>query len=460
MEQSKKKKMKKILFLSGKWADLGGLNKMISIISSSLSSEYEVLVGSMDISKPGEGYALNKNVKYLEFQPSELYNLPKILVDLNVDVLIGSNNCDKPYLNLYKELKNTNVKSIMWNHEFYFLPFIQKNLWEIALFRREIFQYPDAVVWLTDTSTRICRQYSKRVVTIGNCVADKSYSPNTEKSLRIISMGRFDSKQKGIGFLLCMFAELLKLNSNAYLYIVGKYDLSLRYSDSCTETVQQLLNRLKLPADKLKFTGEVKDVYQFLKRSSVNVMTSEMEGFGLTILEAAKCGIPSVIFSGGGSSDIIVDGVNGCVVKYGDSIGMAKRINDLFNNKILYQRMKNEMQKFVNSYSLQTIKSKWVDLLETVCSGKDIENKENLSPETERFISFYEYSLLRNIKSQGSFKEYDSFVSPNSLPARSHSKSKILTKIQKSIIKEGYRKTAKRISLYILDKFKEKIAKN
>ena len=44
-------------------------------------------------------------------------------------------------------------------------------------------------------------------------------------------------------------------------------------------------------------------------------MTSEREGFGLTILESASYGIPSIVFGGGGMEDVLIDEVEGYVVE-------------------------------------------------------------------------------------------------------------------------------------------------
>lgn len=448
MEETENKKLKKILFLSGKWSDLGGLNKMISTVASALTDNYDVTVCSMDICKPDEGYKLDKKVKFIQYHQSELYNLEKILLDLDIDIFVGSNNCDKQYLDLYRKLSDTRIKTIMWNHEFYFLPFLDRSLWGVALFRTEIFQYPDAIIWLTETSTKICQQYSNRVWTIGNSIGEskvKYTASKHKKSLNIVSIGRFDSKQKGVGYLIYMFNELLKLNPDSYLYVVGRYDLSLEYSDSTSETVQQLLDRLEIPVDRFKFVGEVQDVFQFLSESFINVMTSEMEGFGLTILEAAKMNVPSIIFSGGGSADIISNGKNGFVVKYGDYVAMANSINDLFKNKSLYEAMQDQLPRLIDAYSLEIIKSKWLKLLLSLERGGKSDQEPKLLSETEKLMSLYEYSLLKTIREQ---EVFDS--------SEIKKDDSVLKKMQNSYKKNGFWGTGKKALFYIMNNIRRK----
>lgn len=398
----KPKVKKKILFLSGQWADFGGLNKMIATVSELVATEYDVTVCSLDLCKPGEGYVLAKGVRYIEFPPSELFNVDKIVQDLGIDIFVGSNNCDIPYLDMYKKLGKSNVKTVMWNHEFFFLPYTQQALFKIAMYRKNIYKYPDAIVWLTETSAAVCQQYSEKVKVIGNCTYDKNIqrphikSPNNDQ-LKVVSVGRFDSRQKGIGFLILMFSSLLKLNSNATLTIVGKYDMSMRYSDDTEESVHQLLHRLKIPNEKITFTGEVADAGDIISKASFNVMVSETEGFGLTVLEAAERSVPSAVFDGGGQADIIEDDVNGLVVPYGDYFLMAKEIVDLFEDKKAFVVMCRASLEMVTLYSKPTIKAKWTQLFDDLLSGKELSGGVRRQSGDMRLIAIYERILLKRI---------------------------------------------------------------
>lgn len=398
----KPKVKKKILFLSGQWADLGGLNKMIATVSELVSTYYDVTVCSLDLCRPGEGYALAKGVRYIEFPPSELFNVDKIVQDLGIDIFVGSNNCDIPYLDMYKKLSEVNVKTVMWNHEFFFLPYTQQALFKIAKHRKNVYKYPDAIVWLTETSATACRQYSEKVTVIGNCTYDKDIQRYHTKSLnndqlKIVSVGRFDSRQKGIGFLVLMFSSLLKLNNNATLTIVGKYDTSMTYSEDSEESVQQLLHRLKIPKDKITFTGEVADAGDIMSKASFNVMVSETEGFGLTVLEAAERSVPSVVFDGGGQADIIEDNVNGLVVPYGDYSLMAKEIADLFENKKAFTAIRGASLEMTTLFSKPTIKAKWVQLFDDLLSGKQLSSGAQLQSSGAKAIAIYERILLKRI---------------------------------------------------------------
>lgn len=75
----------------------------------------------------------------------------------------------------------------------------------------------------------------------------------------------------------------------------------------------QYIGRLK-PAERIKWIAEARIVLQL----------SEVESFGLTTLEAMLCGVPVVGMPFGGTTDILVHGVNGWYVPtYGGSVSEA-----------------------------------------------------------------------------------------------------------------------------------------
>lgn len=56
-----------------------------------------------------------------------------------------------------------------------------------------------------------------------------------------------------------------------------------------------------------------------------------MEGLGVSLLEAAACGVPIVASRAGGIPEIVEDEVNGYLIKPGDSAGLARAVIDLLD---------------------------------------------------------------------------------------------------------------------------------
>jgi glycosyltransferase involved in cell wall biosynthesis/GT2 family glycosyltransferase len=362
------KSKKRVLLFTAAWFDRGGLNRMISLVSSMLVKDFDVIICSMRELDNEKGYDIPEDVKYIELEPGEFLHIPKILKLLQVDVFIGSNNCFVPFLNLYKEISRLGIKTIMWNHENYFLPYYQEKLNKSIPVRKKIYKCVDVVLWLTKTSAFLCSQFTNNVMVIGNSVSldIKKLKQKEKKEKVIISVGRFNSYQKRLDRLLIVFSEILKKDKNIKLLVVGSYDLDLLVGDKKDISVYQLIKNLKIPTESIIFTGEINNVGEYYSKAMVNVMTSEREGFGLTILEAAQLGIPSVVFSGGGSSDIIEDGVDGCIVEDGNTSRMADEILELLGNSAKYKKVSKMVLIMAQKYSIKNIGREWRQLIKNL----------------------------------------------------------------------------------------------
>lgn len=58
-------------------------------------------------------------------------------------------------------------------------------------------------------------------------------------------------------------------------------------------------------------------------------IVGDVEGFGISILEAGACGLPVIASGIQGIRDAVIDGVTGHLVREGDAEGFAARIESL-----------------------------------------------------------------------------------------------------------------------------------
>lgn len=103
-----------------------------------------------------------------------------------------------------------------------------------------------------------------------------------ENKFVIGNVGRFE-RQKNHDFLIDIFAEVVKLQKNACLVLVG--------TGSLQNVLEQKVTSLKLN-DKVKFLGFRNDRYRILQAMDSFVFPSLFEGFGIGVIEAEASGLP------------------------------------------------------------------------------------------------------------------------------------------------------------------------
>jgi glycosyltransferase involved in cell wall biosynthesis len=83
-------------------------------------------------------------------------------------------------------------------------------------------------------------------------------------------------------------------------------------------------------AGRIRFDGTVRDVPALLGETDILVHCSTSpEPFGQVIIEAMAAGVPVIASDAGAPPTIIADGVNGCLVRPGDSAALARAIAGL-----------------------------------------------------------------------------------------------------------------------------------
>lgn len=91
-------------------------------------------------------------------------------------------------------------------------------------------------------------------------------------------------------------------------------------------TLPALRARARALGVDVTFLGRREDVAEVLHAFDVFLLTSETEGFPLSVIEAMSAGCPVVGMLAGGVGDVLRDGVEGLVVRQGDVAGAARAV--------------------------------------------------------------------------------------------------------------------------------------
>lgn len=184
-----------------------------------------------------------------------------------------------------------------------------------------------------------------------------SHIPAKQSSLkekRIISVGRL-TYQKGFDMLISVWGIVGKKYPDWTLTIYGNGD-DLNYLNDLIAA--KGVNNIFIHA-------AVPDIYDKYLESSIYVMSSRYEGFGLVLIEAMSCGIPCVSFDcPHGPGEIIIHNENGILTENGNVEKMAENISYLIEHEDERIRMGIKAKESIRRYQKDDIMKLWVDLFE------------------------------------------------------------------------------------------------
>lgn len=179
---------------------------------------------------------------------------------------------------------------------------------------------------------------NKEIHTIYNFIDEERYVPTDPGSLKndlgiqedekvLIHISNF-REVKNIPDVVKSF-QLVLQKVKAKLLLVGE--------GPEMENIINLVSQLQLE-DHVIFTGKRNDMAELLAISDIMFHLSEKEAFGLVLLEALACGVPSVATNIDGIPEVITDGVNGYLVPYGDIETAANKSIQLLQDELLRQK--------------------------------------------------------------------------------------------------------------------------
>ena len=195
---------------------------------------------------------------------------------------------------------------------------------------------------------------------------------NSDKPL-ILSIGRAD-KRKNFEILINSYGQDKELQTMANLAIFAgvRKDITQMPEDE-----KEILTNLLLLMDKYDLYGkmalpkkndptvEVPEIYRIAARKKgVFVNATPGENFGLTLVEAAACGLPLIASPDGGPREIVEHAQNGLLVDVTDTGAIAAAIKKIISDNALWEQYSaNGIKAGAEDYSWSVHVRKYVDML-------------------------------------------------------------------------------------------------
>lgn len=180
-------------------------------------------------------------------------------------------------------------------------------------------------------------------------------APLDEK--RLVSVGRL-SPEKGFMDLLKIFTLLKKDYPDWRLDIVG--------DGVEKERLAKFIKEHDLEDSVTLHGFRDKDyIDELLHKSSIYLLTSYTESFGIVLIEAMSHGVPCIAFdSAEGARDLIQSGKNGYLIKNRSYSAFIKKVEDLIKRKEERKRVGKVSRQGVKQYTCEVVKEQWFNLIE------------------------------------------------------------------------------------------------
>lgn len=283
----------------------------------------------------------------------------KAIKELDCDIVISTRVLHTNWLGKYA---NNNIIKIAQEHNHHnnnpkYIQKVIKSLKNIDYFM--------------PVSKELCDFYSSRldktkVKYIPNFIEKMPLQKSSLRNKQLLSVGRLE-KVKGFDDLIDIFYIFQKNHPDWVLHIVG--------DGSEKQNLQNKINKLELNHKVIlcgnKLSTELEKEYL---NSSLFLMTSFSESFGLVLVEAASFGLPLIAFDGAqGAKEIIANNKNGFLIPDRDKQKFASKISELINDYDKMQSLSLNASNTANRFSQEVVCKEWNNFIENISKEKNIE---------------------------------------------------------------------------------------
>ena len=383
-----------ILFLIGKYPSYGGTEKITTVLANYFIEKNNVYIVSFEQPVPELASELHNNIKlyYLSLPVLSIQNvktMQSIIIDERIDLIINqwclpfyttmlcniaigrSQNCklvsvlhgvpDKSKKVIVAEdlvLKQTGLlHKYLAKAKLYLVNQVIKNS------VKYVYKHSDCYVVLSKGFIKSFQAYTgikntSKLYSIGNPITiptEYDSSILLHKKRQILYVGRLDFENKRVNRIVEAWESIFTIYSDWELVLVGDGPHRMQLETYVKEHA----------IERVRFEGFVKEEpIQYYKDASILMLTSDLEGFGLVIVEGMSYGVVPLVYGSYVSVyDIIDHGKNGyitsCPYSKEQTIDYLKKLID---DEKLRLSMAEQAQKKSKKFTLESVTEQWENL--------------------------------------------------------------------------------------------------
>ena len=348
-----------ILFLEGDLSRPGGTERMTARLSSALSAHHTVHIISLHRQNAALFYPLANAVihKTLPEQSTigKIRAIRRYIRQNRVDTVINVDT-GMGYIGICAAAgAGTNARVITWEHSNFY------NNWDSRIFphlRRFAAKHSDVMVVLTARDKQNYESGIKHCVPVHvipnpapETAGDVSYHTTSKTVLSAGILGKIKRFDRIPEIGKTVFARHPDWN----WLICGDGPERKALESAVREAGLE---------NNIRFVGAVQNMAEYYRNAAVYVLTSDMEGLPMVLLEAKAHRLPLVSFDiNTGPSDIIRDGVNGYLVPPYETDTMAEKLCALIENAELRKAFSDNAVMDMEKFKEERIVETWEKLI-------------------------------------------------------------------------------------------------
>lgn len=248
-------------------------------------------------------------------------------------------------------------------------------VWVAERFMPEVYaNVPVQAISRSTAEDLVARGFGRRIEVIHPGVDHERFRPDPETARFVrptaVYIGRL-KRYKGLEVALRAVRRLRDRGIELRLLMAGRGD--------DTGRLERLASRADLE-ELVTFTGYVSEdrKVELLRRAWVHIYPSPKEGWGITAVEAAACGTPTVASDAPGLRESVADGESGFLVPHRDASVWADRLAELCRDDGLRARLARGAIRHARRFSWDRAAS------ETVASLRRVVEASREESSTER----------------------------------------------------------------------------
>ncbi len=361
-----------LLYITNQICGAAGLERVLSIKTNYLVEKYDYSIHIITLNQNNEPlfYTFNPKIKHhdikvkgnpLQYIKDYIFGIKKVVKQIKPNVI---SVCDDGLKGLYLPLLlGKPCPMIYERHVSKNIEFTEENVSYINNLKTKLIhrlmnigaKHYDKFIVLTKDN--INEWLLNNIQVISNPL---SFYPNESSKLNnkvVLAVGR-QSYQKGYDRLLRSWKKVSLKYPDWVLHIYGKFDKALMLENLATE----------LGVSKsVYFFPPVKDIIQVYLKSSIYVMSSRFEGFGMVLTEAMSCGLPVISYDCPcGPKDIITNDEDGILVPNNNIDLFSKAILTLIEDENTKKRLGAKAKQSAKRYLPEHIVPQWDQLFKSL----------------------------------------------------------------------------------------------